>query len=133
MRRVVTIAVLLTALSFLGGCGPSARDRLEGEKLFIPLLGFKRAYLQLELADQTKSGGVLIKYLDFAGKRVALEVVPLPSHKNKWGEVLGHGSEKNGKRYYGLKIERFGEPDAPLKYTFNRVAGPEKMPRGLFD
>ncbi len=133
MLRVMSIAVLTAALLFCGGCHPSSEGRLEGERLFIPLLGFEQAYLRIDLGNQTRPGGLLIKYLDFAGKRVALEVVPLPSHKNRWGEVLGGRSEKNGKRYYGLKIERFGNPDAPLDYTFQPVAGAGKKPLGLFD
>jgi len=99
----------------------------------VPLLGFEQAYLRLNLKNQTGSGGLLVKFLDFAGKRVALEIIPLPSPKSLWGAILGHGSEKNGRKYYCLKIERFGDPGPPLKYSFQPVAGVKAGPLGLFE
>ena len=129
----MAIAAVLSATLFPSGCLPSSEGEITGERLFVPLLGFKPAYLRIDLEGQTGSGGFLVKYLDFSGQRVALEVVGLPSHKNRWAGVLGHGSSKNRKSYYALKIERFGEVKEPLKYTFAPLAGPGQRPLGLFD
>ncbi len=133
MLRTIAIIVLLGAALLAGGCDPGISGDLGRERLFVPLLGFREAYLKIDLGKQTGSGGLLIKYLDFAGKRVALDVIPLPSHRSHWAGVLGGGAKKDGKPYYGLKIERFGESDGAMRYFFQPLAGPRPGPLGLFD
>lgn len=133
MRKRFAIAALVLALVPAWGCSSEISGRLEREKLFVPLLGFGRAYVRIDLQSQAKAGGILIKYLDFSGKRVALEMIPLPGRRTHWAGVMGRGARKNGKAYYGLKIERFGPVEGPLPYTFKPLAGPNPGPLGLFD
>ena len=133
MLRVIAIGVLFSALLLGGGCSSETGGQLDREKLFVPLLGFGQAYLRIDLGTQIRAGGILIKYLDFSGQRVAMEVVPLPSHHGHWAGIMGRGAKKNGRAYYGLKIERFGPSDGPLHYSFRPLAGSRPGPLGLFD
>jgi hypothetical protein len=133
MLRVFAIIALLAAALASGGCFPDSSGEIGRENLFVPLLGFQKAYLELNLEGPQASGGLLVKFLDFSGTRVALEVITLPSHKGRWGGVMGGGAMIRGHKYYGLKIERFGDLTAPIRYFFKPLAGPDPGPLGLFD
>jgi len=123
----------LACLALLAGCGPVSSGSIGRERLFVPLLGFARAHLSLTLPDQGKSGGLLIKYLDFSGQRVAMEVIPLPNRRSGWAWDLGRGAEKNGRPFYALKVERFGDRELPVGFTFRRLTWDKSPVRGYFD
>jgi len=133
MPKGFAIAVLLAVLLIGGGCVPESTGTLDREKLFVPLLGFKKAYLKIDLAGQTGSGGLLVKYLDFSGQRVNLTIISLPVANRYWGSYLGGDSTVRGKRYYGLEVEPFGDLTRPLKFRFEPLAGKDGEPQGLFE
>jgi hypothetical protein len=123
----------LVCLALFTGCGPDTQGSLGRERLFVPLLGFAGAHLSLSLPDQDQSGGLLIKYLDFSGRRVAMEVIPLPNRRHGWAWDLGWGAEKNGRPFYALKVERFGDRSQPVSYTFRRLTWDRSPKRGFID
>jgi len=134
MSRVLSkIFALFAALAWLAGCSSTLSGQIEENGFFIPLLGFARAYLCLDLTGQNQEGGLIIKYLDFTGKRVGLEIVTLPNPKNRWGWSLGRGAKREGQAFFALRIERYGDKSKPVPYTFQPLAGSNPGPCGPFN
>lgn len=123
----------LACLVLLAGCGPVASGAVGRERLFVPLLGFAGARLSLTLPDQEAGGGLLVKYLDFSGRRVGLEVIPLPNRRLAWTWDLGWGATKNGRPFYALKIERYGDRSRPVRFTFRRLTWDKSPLSGFID
>jgi len=123
------LLVLLLGLS-LGGCGYRQQGTLESDRLFLPLLGQAPAYLRLDLAGQPGPGGLIVSFLNFAGQRVALRVISLPSSSPCWGWDMGRGARVEGLAFYSLRLETYGPGRRAIPFTFFPLGGLSHGPRG---
>ena len=128
----IKILLFLPLLVILFGCSWEMSGEIDDEKIFIPILGFCPAYLRLDLAGQAKQGKMVIKFLDFAGKRVASRVIPLDAPRDQWGWDLGRGAKVDGLSFYALSVDRYGGTGPPPKFFFYPFGGPRYGPRGVF-
>jgi hypothetical protein len=136
-RRIVKLSAMLICLAGLTGCDWAVTGQVDREKLFLPLSPLGRGYLSLDLSRQGGPGKIEIKYLDFSGQRVALEIIELPPAKPRWSWELGRGAKKYGRSFYALKVERMGDKSQPLPFVFHPLvslgATPLGRPMGLHE
>jgi len=126
------ILLSLWLLVILSGCSLEMSGEIDDEKIFIPILGFCPAYLQLDLSNQAKQGKMVIYFLDFAGKRITSRVIPLTTPRDQWGWDMGRGAEVDGQPFYALSVDRYGGAGSPPKFIFHPFGCLRHGPRGLF-
>jgi len=129
---VMKILLPLWLLVVLSGCSPEMNGEIDDEKLFVPVLGFCPAYLQMDLSTQAKQGKMVVHFVDFAGKRITSRVILLTTPRDQWGWDVGRGAEVDGQSFYALSVDRYGGTGPPPKFTFHPFGGLRHGPRGLF-
>lgn len=131
-RRAPIALSALFILTCLVGCGPEETGVIEGQRLFGPLLGSGRAHLTLVLKERAGSSAIKVEYLDFSGRRVGIEFIPLPAQEAMWGGLMGRGVKWRNRPYHALRVSLLGKKAEPLKYRFQPVAGANSPKTGFY-